>query len=145
MSPRYSRDIELSDNLYGGNYPVISKRLREALEASSAGTKMEYLPVTVVNHKGRVASKDYSLVNPLDVVDCIDADRSGIKWNALDENDISSCDRLVLRDDKVAPSISVFRPRFMLSAYLMRRSVAERLTGTGFTGLSFTEPEEYRG
>jgi len=145
MSARYPKDIELSDSLYGGNYPVISKRLKEAISQGDGGARVEYLPVTILNHKERVASADYFVVNPLDTIDCIDKERSGVRWNNINPNVISSLKMMVLNEDAIPSNLGVFRPRHMLAAYLMSRGLADALTTQGFTGLSFTETEKYRG
>jgi uncharacterized protein DUF1629 len=145
MSSEYPKDIQLSDNLYGCSYRVVSRRLRDILEPLASMSKIEYLPISVLNHKGRAASKDYFVMNPLDVIDCIDQKKSCVVWNAINTTAISSCDQLVLREDSIPTGCAVFRPKFMLPTILARRDIAAQLSSAGLTGLFFLEPSNYKG
>jgi hypothetical protein len=145
MSPKYPKDIELTDNLHGGNYPVISQRLKTKIAASASANQCEFLPVSVLNHKGRVASKDYFILNPVGSVDCIDTEESEVEWNDLDETDISEMERLVLRENDVPAEVNLFRAKYLLGTILVRRSLADQLSSDGFTGLYFREPTKFRG
>jgi hypothetical protein len=145
MSPQYPKDIRLTDNLYGCDYPVVSQRLKEQIAVLAGAGEVEFLPVSILNHKGRVASKDYFMLNPVGNVDCIDTEKSGAKWNAIDTTVISHFKRLVLKADAVPAGVGVFRPTHRTRTILLRRQVADRLSSDGFTGLCFTEPARYRG
>jgi hypothetical protein len=145
MSIDYPKDIQLSDNLYGGNLVIISNRTKELLESLTASDKIEYLPVEIRNHKGRDASKDYFFMNPLNILDCIDQAKSGVIWNKIDKTRISSCKRLILKDPVIPPDCNIFRPKFMPKAILLRRDLATQLQSHGLTGLSFMDPADYGG
>jgi hypothetical protein len=145
MSPKYPKDIQLTDNLHGGSYVVISQRLKERIAALAGASQIEFLPVTVMNHKGRAASKDYFILNPVGSVNCIDIEASGAVWNAIDETDISHFERLVLKGSAVPPDVGMLRPMHRTRTILVRRPVADQLTSEGFTGLYFQEPATYRG
>jgi hypothetical protein len=145
MSDEYPKDIQLSDNLCGGNYQVISQGLKEKLAAVAGSGHIEFLPVTILNHKGRVASKDYFVLNPVGSVECIDVEKSGVVWNAIDESDISRMKQLVLRDGAIPAAVSIFRAQHLLSTILIRRALANQLSSDGFTGLYFRDPARFRG
>ena len=145
MSPKYPKDIQLTDNLHGGSYAIISQRLKEQITALAGASQIEFLPVTILNHKGRVASKDYFVLNPVGSVNCIDIEKSGAVWNAIDKSDISHFQRLVLKDGEVPADVGMFRPAHRTRTILVRRSVADQLSSAGFTGLYFQEPATYRG
>jgi hypothetical protein len=145
MSPRYPKDIKLSDNLYGCGLTIVSGRLKERITPTEGGGQIEFLPVTVLNHKERVASKDYYLVNPLGSVDCIDIEKSGVVWNAIDTSSISAFQQLALKEDAIPPAVAIFRPTHRTQTILARRSLAEQLSADGFTGLFFTEPAAFKG
>jgi hypothetical protein len=144
MDPDYPKDIRLTDNLHEGVHTIISKRLKEAMEKERVN-HVEFLPLRIVNHKGRTASKDYFLMNPLDLCDCIDLDKSGVKWNKLAKDRIATCEKLVLRESAVPKKYLIFRPKFWTNRILVRSELADRLTSGGFTGLVFREPETYEG
>jgi hypothetical protein len=143
MTPDFPKDVQLCDNLYGAGFIIISKPLREALENEQVNN-VEFLPIQIINHKGRTASTDYFLVNPLDVYDCIDIDKSGVTWNAITKNRIDYCKGLVLRDDQIPSEALIFRPRFWTNLVVVRNKLVERLAKAGFSGLIFQEPEKHK-
>jgi hypothetical protein len=145
MDSEFAKDIRLEDNLYGAMSQVISSRLKDRIAALVATDSIEFLPVTILNHKGRVASKEYFFLNPVGTVDCIDVEKSGIVWNAIDKDMISRAKQLTVKAGAVPKTISLFRPAKMISTIFLRRSIADQLIGDGFTGLVFKELGKYRG
>jgi hypothetical protein len=144
MNSDFPKDIQLSDNLYGAGFAVVSNRLKEELEQQRVNN-VEFLPIKIINHKGRIAAKDYFIVNPLDVCDCIDIDKSGVKWNSIAPDKISRCQSLVLRPDQVPPEFQIFRLKFWPNLIAVRSALADRLTSAGFSGLCFRNTETFKG
>jgi hypothetical protein len=145
MNPDYPKDVQLADNLSGACVPVISDKLKALLEKEVKVNRIEYLPVKVLNHKGRVASKDYYIFNPLDVCDCIDVQKSGVEWNAINPNLISGCDQLVLKKKAIPPDYQVFRLKYWGYNILVRSDLIDKLNAAGLTGLDFLAPADYTG
>ncbi len=145
MNPKFPRDIQLSDNLYGARVPVISRKLKELLGKEVLHNKVEYLPVQIINHKGRVASKDYFILHPLDVCDCIDVEKSGVGWNQITSNQISSCNSFVLKDEAIPDEYKLFRPKYWGKNILVRRDLVDTLNTAGLTGLVFRDTAGYTG
>lgn len=145
MSPEFPKDIQLSDNLYGPDTPIVSGRVREILEKLVTHNRVEYLPVKILNHKGRVASTDYFLLHPLDVCDCIDVQASGVQWNAITKGLISRMSGLVLKSDAIPPDFNLFRLRYMGFNILAREDVVAGLRVANLTGLAFRETAGYTG
>lgn len=144
MDPDYPKDIALSDSLAGAGVLIVSPRVRAVVEPFS-GAGVEWLPVTIVNHKGRVAASDYAVLNPLVIRDCIDLDRSGVKWNTISPDDIYGCASLVLKPAAIEESLMVLRPKHWEDLVLVRRQVAAALVSAGLTGLHLVEPGDYTG
>lgn len=144
MNPEFPKDIQLADNLYGAGLIIISKRINELLIKENVNN-VEFLPISILNHKGRVTSKDYFILNPIDVVDCIDLDASNIEWNEIKKDLIDSCERLVLKEDSIPFECKVFRPKFLTLIILIRSELAVKLSEEGFTGLYFKDPLKYTG
>jgi hypothetical protein len=145
MSPDYPKEIALSDNLHGGAVVVISKKLRDFAQAFAVGDPVEYLPLAIKNHKGRLASSDYFLMNPLKIVDCIDQAKSGVKWNKIRKTQISSVEQLVLQDVPGLSESHLFRLQHMPMVILVSRRMGEAMLAQRFTGLQFGELNDYRG
>lgn len=145
MDPDFPKDIALSDSLYhkGPGAPLISGRLYAFLrEAGQAN--VEFLPVTLINHKGRVAADDYGYYHPVGTIDCVDLNASGAVFEDGEE-DFDSCQRLVLDASAVPADIQVFRPRYQPRLVLLRRALGQAMQDAGFTGLWLREPDSYTG
>lgn len=145
MNPEFPKDIQLADYLYGAGIPVISLRLKEILEKEVLDNRVEYLPLRIINHKGRVASHDYFIVNPMDVCDCIDIDKSGVRWNQITSNLISGCNGLVLKNEAIPEGYKLFRLKYWGSKVLVRSGLVETLNAADLTGLDFRNTEGYTG
>ncbi|PZN25725.1 MAG: hypothetical protein DIU71_19355, partial [Proteobacteria bacterium] len=89
MSDRFPDDMLLADNLANTNrLIVISAGLRRFLEDEGV-QHIEFLPVTILDHKGRVASADYWILNPVGLVDCLDLDKCQPEWDVIDETKVN--------------------------------------------------------
>ena len=144
MSPKFPKDLGLADSLYGAIFVVVSAKVHHILEPEGGG-RVEFLPLKIHDHKGRLASDEYFVVNPLAIVDCIDETASLAVRDEIDENSIESCAALVLREDAVSAGIVIFRPEHWRSLILIRRALADKLTAAGLTALRFIEPDKYTG
>ena len=144
MNPKYPRDKKLADAIHsasGVGVPVVSAKLRQAIEAFTP-PDVEFLPVTILDHKGGVASDKYFICNPTRVVDCIDQQASRIAWNPIDPTLIADVVGLVLDPARLDPDAGVFRPRFLPTRVLLRGDVAAALRSGGFSGLKLVSPAD---
>jgi len=143
MDEAHPKDIELADHLGNGDdFVVVSKSLKEFLE-SKITDPVEYLPVTIFNHKNRIASKEYYIINPLKVIDCIDQEESEIEWNELDDQSIDDCDELVFNDDEIPDDTMIFRPKHLTWAVFIAESLADEMENQKFTGSIFIPVEKF--
>ena len=144
MNPKYPRDKKLADAIHslgGAGVPLVSARLRAAIEAFSP-PDVEFLPVTIYDHQGRVASAEYAIANPTRLVDCIDLEAGQIDWNPIDPELIANVVGLVLDPTRLDPAAVLFRPRYMPTSVLLRHDLAAALTAGGFTGLRLLAPAQ---
>jgi hypothetical protein len=144
MNPSFPRDVALADAVQsrGGNgVPLVSPALRGVIEGF-APPDIEALPVTIYDHKGRVASDAYVVLNSFHVVDCLDHDRMGVVWNPLDPASIASCDGVVLDPARIDGAPALFRAKNLENRVLVRRDVAEAVRAAGLTGTFFWEPAD---
>jgi hypothetical protein len=144
MDPEFPGDTELSDSLYGGGFRIVSPGMRAFLQRVQPD-HIEYLPVRIVDHQGRVASEQYSLVHPVGQVDCIDLEASGVDWSPLDPKLIDSCDQLIIDARRVPPERVIFRPKHLAGVILVRDDVARELSSSGLRGVFLQPASEYIG
>lgn len=143
MDSAFPKEIKLADNILNLDRLIAaSNNLRSFIEARKPEAT-EYLPVSIYNHKGRIASDEYCIINPLQVMDCIDQEASDITWNKIDSELISGCFELVLDDSRIDDSLLLFRPRYMPNVVLVREDLVEDLEEADFTGMRFVELDEF--
>jgi hypothetical protein len=144
MDKSFSRQVALADSLSNlEGMVVVSPQLRGFLEAEALPS-IEFLRVSILSHKERVASTDYCIVNPLQIVDCIDQGRSEIVWNRIDPTLISGCTRFTLDSSLAAAGGPLFRPRYLENLVLVKAELAARIVERGFAGVDFTEIDRFQ-
>ncbi len=139
MHPAFPDKLLLEDVVRNINKVlVVSERLRGFLE-EKAGRNNEFLPVTIVNHKGRKEKEPYFIAHQVGLQDCIDLDQSEYERNDIDPNIFASLDKLVLDEKRIDPEVSLFRMAGYPFVPVFRRDLAEAITAQGFTGIGFQE------
>ncbi|ATB51334.1 imm11 family protein [Corallococcus macrosporus] len=123
MTDRYSgiQTPDLVENACG--MLIVSKRVKEVLERTIMAT-VEYLPLTICNHKKRVASSDHFIVNPIGTVDCLNLKASDIVYH---EDKVVAVRDFVLDPAKLEHAPPLFRVQEDSYAYIMSEQILEAL------------------
>lgn len=139
MDRDFKKATGLTDDLMNmDSVKVCSGRLVELLEKS--GVKhVEYLPLTILDHKGKVASTDYFILNPVGLVDALDRKASEPDYNLIDKELINWVARTVLDPRRLDPERKVFRLAGLRLPVLVERPLAEAMKGAGMVGPYFRE------
>lgn len=145
MSDLFPDDILLRDNFEVAGQVLVSGKLKGFIEQALPDHEMEFLPISILNHKDRVESDDYFILHPIGTVDCIDIDRSKVRWNPLKKKVIDACKGLVFKPDGVPPGLKLFRPQYWGFNILVSQDFAHQLTEAGFTGLRFIPAVGFKG
>jgi hypothetical protein len=111
-------------------YFIASGPLRSLVE-KHCPAGIEYLPISIIDHRKRLASTDYCLINPLGTFDCLDEGASKLKLNS--KGRALSMGELILDHRKMAEAPQLFRvarvpSKFVLGEALMNAITAEKLT-----------------
>jgi len=146
MDKRHPKRVALPDSVSNNDQLVlVSRKLKEFVE-SRKPRQVEYLQVAIRDHRGRVASPDYFIVNPLIVVECIDTKRSKLTWNAMEPTLIAGVVDLVLQDDvKIERGVLLFRPKHLENVVMVTADLADAVGAAGFTGTRFVEIADFEG
>jgi hypothetical protein len=115
---------------------IASSKLKALLEQHS-GARIEFLPASIANHKGRIAAKDYFIANVLDHVDCIDKERSEVEDLNMDPAFLSGLFRLQILPDRIPPEAKFFRLKTMPTAILIRDDLRALLDAESLTGIRY--------
>ena len=104
------------------NLLVVSRRLKEGIEKVNTAAA-QYLPVSIYNHRKRLASADYFIINPLGTVDVLDTKESDIEYH---EGKVVKVRKYVLDATKVQAAPDMFRVRENREAYVVSARVFEQ-------------------
>lgn len=140
MDPSHKKSRKVADAMgsrAGAGVPIVSSAIREIM-ASFDPPQTEFLPVTIYDHSGEVASDTHVIAHPCLVIDCLDHDAMGVVYNPLDPTAIMFCARVALDADKIDGAPAMFRAKG-LARVLVRRDLADALSASGLTGMYFYE------
>lgn len=127
-------------NLDGMN--VISEKCKIRI-SDLISKDIEFLPVKIFDHNNAQLQDTFFILNPLKVVDCIDQEQSKIKWNNIDPDKISSCLRLVLKEETLEHAPPIFRIKHMSEVILVSEEIADKLEDSELKGLRLVEIDEF--
>ncbi|MCS6303723.1 MAG: hypothetical protein H8K07_08665 [Nitrospira sp.] len=145
MDPDFPRNIALADNLQNFNsVAVISTALRQFLEGKSV-TNTQFLPVGIMNHKGKLVVSKYFIVNLIHPQDCLDVKNSEPVYYNIAPTEVRRVKRLVLDPEKISPEVSIFRVKNFGNPIVVRAELANEIVVAGFSGLAWKNPLEYKG
>lgn len=128
------------NNAFG--YWMISGRLKSLLEEHSSA-RIEFLPFTLVNHKGRDEAAACWIANVLERVDCVDPDRTEGTPHALLDGQLQDIRRLVLDPARIPAELDLFRIAARPRVLIVRddlRAMLEREQATGVEFLALGSP-----
>jgi hypothetical protein len=121
------------------SYLIVSSAMKKVIEAHTEGVPIEYLGFSLINHKGRVHSTDYVIVNPLGARDCIDFDASDIQYLGTD---IVRIHKRVLSRSKLAGAPNLFRIERDDQSYVVAEPLAEAFKAAALTNVILTEIQQ---
>lgn len=146
---RYSSDFPKEKKLLDQvcttlGLPVVSARFRAVLE-ELCPRDCEFLPVTLRDHKNKVASKEHSILHVLRVEDAIDMERSRYRRDGFRPSLIDKVEDLRLDLAAIPPDARLLRPRTMPGTVLLDALARERLVAAALTGLRLYPAEGWDG
>jgi hypothetical protein len=136
MDNEYKKNVRLTDSLMNDERTIVaSPRLKELL-AARVESGMEALPVHVLDHKGRVASKDYAIINILDLQDCLAVEESHVTYATMGGREVlNSVRELVLKAKKISAGSKLFRVANFTRKIVVREDLADELIKGKFEGI----------
>ncbi len=122
-------------------YLIVSTEMKTVIEQMYKG-KMELLPFTLYNHKGRVHSRDYWIINPIGSIDCLDKEASQIKYLNSSKKEVIAVDKFVLDPRKLSMEPDVFRVPEDLTRYFISARLGKAFQERGFTNIFLIEVDQ---
>ena len=103
---------------------IVSQRVKDVVdEHNSEG--IEWLHLSIINHKGRVASNEYYFLNPIGSHDVLDYDASTIRRR--DDGSIRKITKAVLDGSKLDNVPHIFRVKDLKSKYVISEALVTKL------------------
>ncbi|HXD18657.1 MAG TPA: DUF1629 domain-containing protein [Vicinamibacterales bacterium] len=117
-----------------GGFLAFDRKTADVILSHNVG-RVERLPFVLLDHKGRLYSRDYVFLNPLERVDCLNLDLSVVR--RAKDGEIRDIKKLVLKA-VATPELDLFRlgerPRiYLFSSVLVAALKAVKITNVVFT------------
>ncbi len=120
---------------------LVSEAAKELLE-QQAQADIEFLPFTLLNHKGRVARERCFIANVLGVVDCVDPARTSATPSKMEKGTYLFLNKLELDMKKVPERARIMRLKQLPSVMIVHEALRAVLQERGMMGLGFVEMGE---
>jgi hypothetical protein len=118
---------------------ILSARARAVLD-TVARAPMEYLPLVIIDHKGRRSAQPTFIANVLGRVDCVDLSASAFEESSMRAGEFFSLSKLVLDPKRIDPQRNLFRIAQWPRLILVSDEVASALTAADLSGLDLIDP-----
>jgi hypothetical protein len=139
FDPDYKRDIQPLDFYLNVDNMLVCSERAMAFIRSQQPPAVEYLPVTLLDHKRKPVPAPHFIIHPVDHPDCIDVARSDVTWAQSDPGVIQFAEHVEIDPARVPEDRLLFRPRSFPKLTLMRRAFAEAIVAQGFSGARWVE------
>ena len=111
-----------------GGYIIFDKKVKEVFKSFDM-PEIEYLPFTLLDHEGKVVSKNHVFINPLGTYDCLDYKRTQISKT---EGITIGAEDVTLSKQKLNSLPDLIRPKDIPYLCLFSRGLAEAIINSGF-------------
>lgn len=132
--------VGLPDDLQDGEVPLMSKRLKEAIDASGVDN-IYFMPIVLRNSDTQEAY-DYFVFNLVGLISAVDLGRSNLTSHDGDFVGDTQIMDLALDESRCHDQL-MFRMKEKFSAIVVHRKVKQAIEQHGITTVRFVEPGEF--
>lgn len=145
MNESFPNNLKIEDFIFNINSVlVVSERVR-TIFPEDLNINIEYLPVTIINHKGREIKESYYVLNLTILQECIDLNQSEVKFNRIDPDRISIVKKLVIDESRIDQELSIFRMARYPVLPIFHKNAMNKIKKVELNGLKFGEISEWKG
>lgn len=137
------RDTILTDYLVNvDSLLVISERLRDFLEQRKVKC-VEYLPVAILDHKGKPVASKYFIAHTVDDLDCLDVARAQPLYSEIRKASITLVKHMAFDEARIDPERELFQVKNLDGFTFAARELADAITAARFTGIKWLPIADY--
>lgn len=145
MDESFPNDLNLEDFIWNINAVlVVSEKVKEMFPEDELKIA-EYLPVKILNHKGREAPNTFYILNSTSLQKCIDIDSSEVVFNRIDPSRLSRVKKLVINETLIDPEVLIFRMARYSVLPFFQISAVKKIEEGGLEGIIFGKIEDWKG
>lgn len=122
------------------NYLIGSTLVKDIIQRHCPDQNIEYLPFTLYNHKNRVHSADYFIINPIGGFDSINIEASDPIYSPKDGR-LLTVEKYVLDSKKIEKAPHFFRVDIEPCNYVVSRVLGQALVDGGVTNFKAPKME----
>lgn len=130
--------VKIPSQIYNTNGFLILHEDVKNLIQKVCNNDVEYLSFLLINHKGRVASKNHYIINPVGQFDCLDYEKSDIEYF---KDEILDIDDFVFDKNKLKNAPDLFRVKDAPDTYVISDNIRNEIAGKGFTNMYLEDLE----
>lgn len=129
--------IVLTDVIFNyDDFLIVSEKIKLILEEHS-GSSFEFFQISILDKKGRVDERSYYMANLLEVIDCVDMEKSEYDMDPLAPSQVDQFMRLVLNESKIDPEKGIFRLKDKTDLIIINHTLARKILEEGCAGVLF--------
>ena len=117
---------------------MVSQKLKDIL-GSDVEDEVEYLPFTLVDHKGKDVPGAFYIVNVIGTVECVDRKQTVGRTSAMKPNEYRSIKKLFLDDERIPERSKLFRLSAMPEAMVVREDLRRAIERDSVKGVAYLE------
>lgn len=119
-------------------YLIVCTEMKDAILGADI-REIEVLPFKLYNHKNRLHSDDYWIVNPIGSFDCVDRVASDIEYLDASQKDTVAVKKFVLDPTALNNAPDLFRVPEKKDSYFVSERLARSFLSKGFTNIMLKE------
>lgn len=118
------------------NYLIVSDAFKKLLEDNLRHQQVEFIPCSIINHKGRVAVDNYFVVNIIGALDCVDMANTNAT-PGMRKGQINIIKKLNIFPEKIPAEIDIFRIKERPGLMLVSHNLKEKIEKNSLSGVEF--------
>jgi len=119
------------------NYLIVNSAMKQII-AEASNSELELLSFNLYNHKKRIHSTDYWIINPIGTIDCLNLTASEIKYMP-DGVRVIAVKKIVLDPGKLSMEPTLFRIKENPGKYVINTTLAKSFQEREFTNIFLEE------